>query len=140
VSRVAEQAATIHRSPEKCPEPLGRVIAQNGSCKTPYEAVHVEAPPTRFKVLPHRSVRPRDQIDRPQAEVLTSFLAYDLDPRVRGTSLSEATQTGSWTVSVSAKKRQFGQLNRFRLVAGTNLTSSDPYHRISMPQFGQVGD
>jgi hypothetical protein len=138
VSRVAEQGATIHRSPEKCTEPLGRVIAQNGSCETPYEAVHVEALPThddqllclscsahsrkqiRFEVLPHRSVRPRDQIDRPQAEILTSFLAYDLDPIVSyasyvaenrkpvRTSLSEVTQTGSWTVSVSAKKSNLG--------------------------------
>src|SRR6516162_9042303 len=49
------------------------------------------------------------------------------------------TQTGSLTVSDSANRKQVGQLNKCRLVIGTNLTSSDRYHCISMPQVGQVG-
>src|ERR1700751_178624 len=54
-------------------------------------------------------------------------------------SLSGDPQTDSLTVSDSAKRKQVGQLNRCRLVTGTNLTSSDRYHCISMPQVGQVG-
>jgi hypothetical protein len=54
-------------------------------------------------------------------------------------SLSGDTQTGSLTVSASAIKQQVGQLNRCKLVTGANLISSDRYHCISMPQFGQVG-
>jgi hypothetical protein len=50
-----------------------------------------------------------------------------------------ATQTGSRTVSDSANRKQVGQLNRCRLVTGTNLTSSERYNCISMPQVGQVG-
>src|SRR6516162_9613012 len=54
-------------------------------------------------------------------------------------SLLGDTQTGSLTVSDSANRKQVGQLNKCRLVIGTNLTSSDRYHCISMPQVGQVG-
>jgi hypothetical protein len=54
-------------------------------------------------------------------------------------SLSGDTQTGSSTVSDSANRKQIGQLNRCRLVTGTNLKSSDRCHCISMPQVGQLG-
>src|ERR1700739_3905971 len=54
-------------------------------------------------------------------------------------SLSGDPQTGSSTVSDSANRKQVGQLNKCRLVTGTNRTSSDRYHCISMPQVGQVG-
>src|SRR5438552_2281868 len=43
------------------------------------------------------------------------------------------------TVSDSANRKQVGQLNRCRLVSGTNLISSDRHHCISMLQVGQVG-
>src|SRR5690348_15519371 len=46
---------------------------------------------------------------------------------------------GSPTVSDSARRKQVGQSNRCRLVAGTNLTSSDRHQCISMPQVGHVG-
>src|SRR5262249_49351340 len=54
-------------------------------------------------------------------------------------SLQGDNQMGSLTVSDSANRKQVGQLNKCRLVVGTNLTSSDRYHCISMPQVGQVG-
>jgi hypothetical protein len=78
--------------------------------------------------LPYTPAKPIHELER--------YMRYRVG---KNRKWAVATQTGSRTVSDSANRKQVGQLNRCRLVTGTNLTSSDRYNCISMPQVGQVG-